>query len=564
MRYSAAVLFLVLVSGTPGLTYQVIDLEVRPTSEGTVVRIDANEPIQEKVYSLSRPERIVVDCGGGVHLAPPRAYDVNRGGIARIVTSQLEVNGGAARAVIELSQPSSYSVRREGSHLDILLAGTDVQFTSWALSRDFATSHAGSPVPAQVVDVSGQPGARSPAAAGSSRNLPSKPVSLDLEEADVLTVLRALSDYAGHNIVVSSEVKGTVTVRLHNVAWSHALDEICKVTGLSYIVENNIIRVAPPAKLKSEEEERLKGDKAIELLQPLVTRVYKLEFATAGEMRAPLGKMLSEKGTLEVEPRTNSLVVTDIASKQKQMADLVRILDSSTPQVEITCRIVEANLDAARNLGISWSADNLQLKGIAGSDIRVEAPTTELPVVSFNVGTITSWASLEASIDAIEREAKGKALANPRIMATNNKEAEIFAGKKIPISTRDQAGNVIAQYIEAGISMKIVPHINSLEDITLDLTGEVSEPDLANLVQGLPLITTNKAQTRVLLRDGATVVLGGLKKTNQMESERGVPVLRSIPLLGALFKSRAVTAEDREILIFVTPHLVKAPGNSGG
>jgi type IV pilus assembly protein PilQ len=389
-------------------------------------------------------------------------------------------------------------------------------------------------------------------------------VSLDLEEADVLTVLRALSDYAGHNIVVSSEVKGTVTVRLHNVAWSHALDEICKVTGLSYIVENNIIRVAPPAKLKSEEEERLKGDKAIELLQPLVTRVYKLEFATAGEMRAPLGKMLSEKGTLEVEPRTNSLVVTDIASKQKQMADLVRILDSSTPQVEITCRIVEANLDAARNLGISWSADNLQLKGIAGSDIRVEAPTTELPVVSFNVGTITSWASLEASIDAIEREAKGKALANPRIMATNNKEAEIFAGKKIPISTRDQAGNVIAQYIEAGISMKIVPHINSLEDITLDLTGEVSEPDLANLVQGLPLITTNKAQTRVLLRDGATVVLGGLKKTNQMESERGVPVLRSIPLLGALFKSRAVTAEDREILIFVTPHLVKAPGNSGG
>jgi type IV pilus assembly protein PilQ len=219
---------------------------------------------------------------------------------------------------------------------------------------------------------------------------------------------------------------------------------------------------------------------------------------------------------------------------------------------------MEVNADAARALGITWTLSGIQSwqdnYSIGG---EVTAPTSESQIGRLNIGTVRSFAQLTAKLDALERESKATTVSSPRISATNNKQAIMFGGKKIPVVTRDISGNLVAQYIDAGVKLTVTPNINSLEDVTITMLVDVSEPDLSTLVLGLPLITTTSADSRMVLKDGETVVFGGLKKTNATKSERGVPLLMKIPILGHLFKSATISKEDREILIFLTPHIIR-------
>jgi len=189
--------------------------------------------------------------------------------------------------------------------------------------------------------------------------------------------------------------------------------------------------------------------------------------------------------------------------------------------------------------------------------LGVTAPPSEVQIGRLTLGTVRSFAQLTATLDALERESKASTISSPRISATNNKQAVMFGGKKVPVVVRDQSGNLVAQYIDAGVKLTVTPNINSLEDVTVTMIVDVSEPDLSSLVLGLPVITTTTADSRMVLKDGETAVCGGLKKTTMKKSERGVPILMKIPILGYLFKSSTVSKEDREILIFITPHIIR-------
>jgi type IV pilus secretin PilQ/predicted competence protein len=543
-----------------GLAATLLDVSVEGGPGETRVILRSNVPLNSTDYVLRSPPRIVVDCVdtrsplAGKVIAP-----VEQGGVKQISITQFR-GTDLVRVVIETNEVIEYRMWQEGPERIVSWSRQEPTALVQWLASEHATSegvfHAvvarpQRSIPTEQPPMSTPPRRQREVGQPPSARLPEDvTISMDLEDADIQTVLRALADYSGRNIVASSAVTGKVTVRLINVGWRQALDIILKTAGYAYREEENIIRVSTTDAIEKEKA-----------LDPLVQRVYRVEFADPEELSKTVKEMLTERrGHVEVDKRTGALVVTDTEQTHERIHELVRVLDSDTPQVEIVAKILEANADAARHLGVYWSATNLQMGSdevnVAGAMV-MDAPTAEAGVGLFSVGTVTDWGMLEGQIELLERQNKGSIISNPRIAAVNNRDAEIFAGKRIPISVRDQAGNLIARYIDAGITLRVTPQINSLEDITLELYAEVSEPDLSTTVWGLPLISTSKAQSKVLIHDGQTVVLGGLKKTTESRSERGIPFLHSIPILGNLFKSSGKVLEDREIIIFVTPHIIK-------
>jgi type II secretory pathway component GspD/PulD (secretin) len=266
---------------------------------------------------------------------------------------------------------------------------------------------------------------------------------------------------------------------------------------------------------------------------------------------------LTKRGSIEVDQRTNSLLVTDIADRVGQIRELVISLDTETLQVEIVAKLVDVDATMSRLLGIRWNVENLhssaeRISGSISHDSPITNPTTEM-----RVGIIRDFANIDATIQALERDNKANIISNPSITTVNNRRARILVGKQIPLIVLDQAGNPITELKKVGITLEVTPYINSQQMITMDLHPEVSDLSSQSTVQGGIVFTTTEADTRVMVADGETAVIGGLIRTGETTFHEGLPVLSSIPILGHLFRSTDVRHERRELLIFVTPRIVR-------
>jgi type IV pilus assembly protein PilQ len=358
-------------------------------------------------------------------------------------------------------------------------------------------------------------------------------------------VLRALSEYAGVNIVAGKDVKGTVTVRLHNVPWHQALEIILKAAGFAYREDPGVIRVDTAENLDKQDYDL-----------PLSSVIYKLEFANPSEMLNKITAMLSPKGKANIDERTNSVVVTEVQPIHDKIIQLVKLLDTPTPQVEIMAKVVDLDASTSQGLGIDWT-----LKGLETRLIRGDVSMNEQPQIVgygvFNIGTIPSLAQVTATIALLEEKGKAQTISSPRVSAVDNKKASILGGQKFGIPTRDIAGNTVITFYTVGTKLEVTPHINSLEEITMEIKAEVSELDRASALAGRPIITTSEAETKILVKDGNTVVIGGFIRKKETKAVRGIPILKSIPILGALFRETTTTYEDRELLIFLTPTIIK-------
>jgi type IV pilus assembly protein PilQ len=399
----------------------------------------------------------------------------------------------------------------------------------------------------------------------------SEPVSMDFQNADIRTVLRSFSVYSDKNIIAGPEVEGPVTVHLENVPWRKALDIVLKANGYGSREEEGVIRVAAWEQFLNEEIKLNESERKREDLIPLTTRIVDVSFAQADEIIVPLEGILSRRGQLDIDDRTNSVIISDIPEKVDEIAKLVRDLDNQTPQVEITAKLVDLDARVTRELGIKWNADNVTVPGVGGEytatvDVtgQMEATTTTTQTVSqpkaeLEIGKVIGPnGSFEATINALERENKATIISNPTITTLNNREATIIVGKKIPLIVSDEAGNPITQLTTVGIQMRVIPHVNSeTGEITMDLHPEVSDLSSQATVQGGIIIVTSEADTRVMVKHGETAVIGGLIRDNDSIYESGIPVLRSLPLLGRLFGSKSKVSEKRELLIFVTPKIVQ-------
>ena len=396
------------------------------------------------------------------------------------------------------------------------------------------------------------------AQAGLARN---RNITIDVQNADIKTVLRSLSEFSGTNIIAGPDVEGKVTAHLSNVPWRQAMDIVLKAHGFGFREEYGVVRVASLERLMKEELELQAAERKRDELLPLVTRIVPLSYANAEEIRKALKEILTARGSMEVESGQNALVITDIEKNCDRLTAMVTNLDKRTKQVEIVAKMVDVDYEATREMGVRWEALNLTTGDInAVGDAIIDARSST-PAGVFRVGTVQSWGQVQGIIDMLQKDNKANIISNPRIVTADNREANILVGKEIPLIVSDEAGNPITELTKVGIMLRVRPHVNQDHSVTLDLHPEVSELSAQATVQGGVIISLSEADTRVVVQDGETAVIGGLINEVESDLENGVPLLMDLPLVGSLFKLKSSTKKKRELIIFVTPTIVDGVGS---
>jgi type IV pilus assembly protein PilQ len=415
-----------------------------------------------------------------------------------------------------------------------------------------------------------------------------EPISLSLKDADIKDVLRVFHDLSKMNIVVSPAVQGKVTVDLTNVPWDQAMDIILKNDGLDYIYENNVIWVAPASEIarKFAEQQRIQKEKL--LAEDPVTFTKRLSYAKAGNMEAIVSKFLSERGSIIVDPRTNTMIIREVPSRKDSLIKLIDSLDTATPQVLIEARIVETNVTWSQSFGITWSGNWYTSRNANGQYITTNtgsspagsntaSPVTlgnsqytgtgdfavTLPPSASNgfidlvLGNTTGSFFLDVRLAAMENAGRGRILSTPRIMTQDNEKATIESGRQIPIQIATTTAMSVV-FVNATLKLDVTPQISADGNVnmTVDITND--SVDFANQTPGQPPpILKKEAKTTLKVQDGHTAVIGGIFVTNEGISQSGLPFLSRIPVLGWLFKNRTKTRTNDELLIFLTPKIVR-------
>ena len=403
------------------------------------------------------------------------------------------------------------------------------------------------------------------------------PISLDFQGADLRAVLRTFAEISGLNIVIDPAVQGSVDVALRDVPWDQALDIILRANKLGYTVEGTIVRVAPLSVLAEEQKQRRTLAEQQALSGELHVETITLSYATAEQMKPLLVRSaLTQRGTVEVDSRTNTLIVTDLAPAIERAVSLVKDLDQPQPQVEIEARIVRTSRNYARELGIQWGftgravpelgnttglafPSSVVVGGALGdTGSAVNLPTGNPPnsAVGLALGAINGAFSLDARLSALESSGDLRILSTPRVTTQNNVEAEITQGTEIPIQT--VANNTVTvSFKPAALTLRVTPQITSSDTVIMRIQVENANADFDRMVNGIPPINTQRANTRVLVSDGETTVIGGIYESTQANSVDRTPGLSRIPLLGWLFRNSAVTDSNQELLIFITPRIIR-------
>ncbi len=405
-------------------------------------------------------------------------------------------------------------------------------------------------------------------------------LSLDFKDADIKNILRLIAEVSNLNIVAGEDVKGKVTIRLIDVPWDQALDIILFSNNLGMMRMGSVIRVAPVARLKKEEEEVLSSKRTKDKLEDLVTELIPVNYSTAQELSTQVKNILTERGSVSIDSRTNTLIVKDIPRNVAEAKELVENLDTKTPQVIIEARIVEASTNFSRELGIKWggeagydSAGNPDIQiggegstiGITGS-VPGASPTNtaaNFPIgaatsaITFNLANLGDITNLDVELSALETAGEGEIISAPRIATLDNKEASIEQGLRIPYLKLTAEGTATTEFIEANIKLTVTPHVTNDGHIKMNIKASKDTPDDSITVQGVPAIDKKEAITEVLVRDGDIVVIAGIYSIEKTDNIERVPLLGRVPILGYLFKKTIKSDDRRDLLIFISPKIVE-------
>ncbi len=397
-----------------------------------------------------------------------------------------------------------------------------------------------------------------------------KRISLDFQDADIVPIFRLIADVSGYNIVVDPQVKGKITMKLVNVPWDQALDLILRSNSLDKVVEGNIIRVAPVSVLAKEQESRAKKQAAARKAEPLVTKVFPISYADVKNVQKSIdaAKILSERGSISVDERISSIIVKDVESNMPKVEALVKTLDKPTPQVLIEARIVEVNTAAKNEFGIKWGLSThtydktFSLGGL--TPFIVDFPSGAGPGsgsgINFGFINPAGTLKLDLEIGALENSGKLKIVSNPRIITVDNEEAFISQGKSIPVRKLTSEGTVSTEFKDVKLELKVKPHITPDNSVILNVEAKKEEIDpTVPSVEGVPGTDKKEAKTNVIVKDGETLVIGGIYKTFDNDSSTGVPGAMDVPVLGWLFKKKQKEFNTNELLIFITPRIVTQP-----
>lgn len=418
-------------------------------------------------------------------------------------------------------------------------------------------------------------------------------LSLNFQNIEVRAVLQLLADFTGMNLVTSDTVKGNLTLRLKNVPWDQALDIILKTKGLAMRQNGNVLMVAPAAEIAAREKQELEAQKQLVELEPLYTEIVEIKFAKADLLAALLrtdGKQggnsgqsgfLSPRGSITIDDRTNSLLIRDTADNLVDIRQVIDELDKPVRQVLIESRIVIANNDFNKELGVRFGTsaqsntlgagtsgsltglstnpnndDQIRANSVVGNDLNVNLPVNNpsgsigLALAKLPLGMI-----LELELSAMQAEGKGEVISSPRVITSNQQQATIEQGTEIPYQEATSSGATNVSFKEAVLKLDVTPQITPDDRIVMDL--EVSKDEVGEVFLGVPSIDTRSVKTQVLVDNGETVVLGGIYEQSTNDNVERVPFFGDLPYVGFLFKNTFKEDRKRELLVFVTPKIVK-------
>jgi type IV pilus assembly protein PilQ len=399
-----------------------------------------------------------------------------------------------------------------------------------------------------------------------------KPISLDLQEADIKNVLRLLADVSGANIVIEPDVSGKVTLRVNRVPWDQVLEMILAMNHLGQDQSGGVIRIARQDKLKKELAEK---ETEIRVRQQVVesaremgditTNYLQVNYAQAAKLATKIDKMKSPKGKVTVDDRTNLILYSDYPSFIQSARELLAKLDLPTPQVLIEARIVQLDVNSARDLGVKWSfgidsTDNPGVHNYTGNFLINHAVTAS-SLMGFGFGQIVgqNLYQLDIQISAAEQAGKGKIVSAPRVLTLDNIEATIVQGQQIPYRKLSEFGVTSTEFKDATLELKVTPHITPDQKVRMEIKAKKEQANFANQIGDAPPIDTRRVATELLVADGDTIVIGGVIEDQETKIEQRTPGLNQVPILGALFKNQQHRKTKNELLIFISPRIVGLP-----
>lgn len=401
---------------------------------------------------------------------------------------------------------------------------------------------------------------------GQPRQYTGTPYDFDFQGADLRMVLRSFAQLSGLNLVIDPAVDGTVDIKLTQVPWDQALDVILKTSKLTYITEGTVIRIVPIGVLIAEnkaQEEQVKSAAK----SNLAVRTFALNYANADELAPLIQKAgLSEFGQIQSDKRTNVLIISDVPEHLDAIATLIATLDRPEPQVEIEARIVQTNRDSARALGVQWSATG-RLDPALGNTTGLNFPnngsvnaetgslvTPATAQVGLAMKSINGALGLDVTLSALERSGNLRIISAPKVTTQNNKQAEMTQGVQIPIQ-REVNNTVTVEFKDAALKLLVTPRITAANTVIMEV--ELENGSVGQIIGNNRAINTQRARTSVQVSDGATTVIGGINVNEENSSQERTPVLHRIPLLGWLFKNDISDDKNSELLIFITPRIVR-------
>jgi type IV pilus assembly protein PilQ len=400
-----------------------------------------------------------------------------------------------------------------------------------------------------------------------------KKITLDFKDADIANILRLFAEVSDLNIIASGDVKGTVTIRLVDVPWDQAFDIVLQANNLGAEKIGNVVRIVPLERLSAERRVRVEASKAQEELAPISSELVQINYGAAKDLAPKIKDVLSSRGSVTVDERTNTIIIKDIQANLEKAKELVRKLDTQTPQVLIQAQIIEASTEFSRDLGIQWGgramndAGNKYVAGgletINGEEMIVDLPAAvgnaQGGAIQFALANLKNTKYLQIQISAMEQKGQGRILSSPRITTLDHKEAYIEQGLRVPYPKSVEEGGVISyEFIEANLKLTVTPHVTGDGFVRMEIKVSKDSPDFTKLVGSVPSIDKKEAKTEVLVKDGEVVVIGGIYTDERSgPTIKAVPFMYKIPLLGWLFQEQKKSITKRELLIFIAPSIVQ-------
>jgi type IV pilus secretin PilQ/predicted competence protein len=541
------------------------------------------------------PKQLVLDMAN-VTSTLPSVTTIKQGPVEQV---RIGLNAKApllTRITIDLNREAPYRVETSPDEQDITVVfdpQTVDPMDAIKAENTAEASQVPAPATAQGTKAAAAPAAMEPMSTPIGQQNAVKftghPISLDFQGADLRAVLRTFAEISGLNIVIDPTIQGTVDVALRDVPWDQALDIILRANKLGYAVDGTIVRVAPLAVLADEEASRRKLQEEQALAGELRVMTKSLSYARAEEVAPLLTRtVLSQRGQIQTDPRTNTIIINDLADRLEQATQLIATLDQPQPQVEIEARIVQTTRDFARTLGVQWGlgarasqalGNTLPfafpnqgsvtgrvggLQGPAAPEPATDAANTVVNLaapaantgIGLALGSVNGAVNLDVALSALERSGQGRLLSTPRVSTQNNIEAEITQGIQIPIQT--VANNTVTvTFKDAALTLKVTPQITAANTVIMRIQVENASPDFSRSVNNIPPIDTQRAITQVLVSNGETTVIGGIYISREQATQDRTPGLHRLPLLGWLFRRDGITDESRELLIFITPRIIR-------